>query len=202
MSTRCAACDAAKLDDWVICLTCQQKTVDLLLKIPALHRALSEDARLKLPEKTEQERPSGQTSYGAPANLHAVMLVDKRTDVRATLMPWLEEMYESIDSSATPPHAVDAMCSRMIELSSWWTANLEACPDMISEIKHQYRLLDRAVNGGRRPPSKVPCPVVLPDSGQCEGSLFLHQDGSVSCPSCRSEWAFEDWQRLGALFAP
>ena len=74
MSTHCAACNAAKLDDWVICLTCQEKTVGLLEKIPALHRALSQDARLKLPEKTEQERPSGQTSYGAPANLHAVML--------------------------------------------------------------------------------------------------------------------------------
>ena len=202
MSLQCAACKNTKPDDWVICTNCQRKTTEVLRKIPTLHRMLSDSATLKLPEQSQQERRSKETPYGAPANLHAIMLVDKRTDVRATLTPWLDEIYEAMGLDTPFPHSVEAMCARMVELAPWWAANLQACPDMIQELRHQHGLLDRVVNGGRRPPSPVPCPVILPTTGQCLGSLHLHPDGSVTCPACSSEWAYENWRRLGALLAP
>lgn len=197
----CAACKASKEDDWIVCTDCQMRAARHLREIPKLHAFLLNDASLKLPERTDLERKSKGPSRGAPANLHAIALVDSRTDVRSVLAPWLEDLFDRMKITGKPPVDVGPMCQRLTDLLPWCASRHEACADLIHEVRHQFVSLDRVVNGSRRPPAPVPCPVVLPDSGDCVGHLILHRDGTVTCPVCESAWPFEDWQRLGSLLA-
>ena len=198
----CAACGQAKDDDWVICAACHTWTIKRLQTIPKLHNRLVEDPMLKLPERGGEERRAKQTNHSAPANLHAISLIDPRTDVRSVLKPWVEDLFEQLQITDRVPSDVTLLCTRLVSMMPWCSSQHPASPDLVSEVKHQYMLLDRVVTGSRRPPSPIPCPVILPDTGPCTGTLVLHRDGTVSCRECESVWPFEQWQRLGALLAP
>lgn len=201
MNETCAACGQTKNDDWVICPACHTWTVKRLQTIPKLHARLIDDPMLKLPEQGGEERRAKQTNHSAPANLHAISLIDKRTDVRSVLKPWVEDLFEQLQITDSVPSDVAVLCARLVSMMPWCSQHHPASPDLVSEVKHQYMLLDRVVTGSRRPPSPVPCPVVLPELGACSGVLVLHRDGAVSCPECESVWPFKQWQRLGALLA-
>lgn len=199
--TTCTFCHSSKDDDWLLCNNCQKTTVRRLREIPKLHAALADDDWFKLPERVENERPSRSATRGAPANLHVLVLLDKRTDVRAVFRSWVEEIHERLDSKTSPPSDVRGLSDRLIELIPWAASNHPAVGDLVFEVREQHSALERVVTGGRKPPKPVPCPVVLPDTGECEGILQLHDDGSVSCRECGSVWQFDDWHRLGALIA-
>ncbi len=199
--TVCGACKNHKDDNWVLCNDCQKKTVRRLSVIPKLHSVLNSDPWLKLPERVESERPARSATRGAPANLHVLSLLDKRTDVRSVLRPWVEEINERLEITTKPPLSVFGLCNRLTELMPWCASNHPAAADLVEEIKTQYVALDRVVTGARIPPKPVACPVILPDSGPCRGFLILHRDGAVSCQECKSVWPYESWQRLGALLA-
>lgn len=195
----CDACGTSKDDDWFICSGCQRKTAKHLSEIPRLHAVLVSDTWLKVPERVESERKPGGKSYGAPANLHVLALVDRRTDVRAVLSPWIEDMNGLMESTAAVPTDVRGVCERLLSLLPWAASNYPAAGELVSEVTTQFVALDRVVSGSRRPPAPVPCPVVLPDVGPCSGFLSLHPDGTVTCRNCESRWEFEDWRRLGGL---
>ena len=204
----CTACGREKEDDAaVICPSCERKTVRRLWRIPGLHAVLSSSAELKTPETSNPERKSPGPTRGAPADLHALSLVDRRTDVRAVLSPWLDDIRERQDKQRSAGRAVgrlsvQELCERLASAVPWCVEHLEVCAELVSEVRHQHGLLNRAVVGERKPPSPVPCPQMLPDDEQCPGRLILHPDGSVSCRSCQSVWAPEEWQGLGGLLAP
>ena len=199
--TVCEACNNAKDDDWVLCKNCQRKTLRRLAEIPKLHTILGSDPWLKMPQRVESERPSRSANRGAPANLHVLSLLDKRTDVRSVLRPWIEEINERLKIESLPPSDVLGLCDRLSELMPWCASNHPAAGDLVQEVRTQHVALDRAVTGARTPPSPVPCPVILPETGPCEGTLLLQFDGAVSCRECDSVWPYESWQRLGALLA-
>lgn len=199
--TTCVFCHNAKDDDWYLCGHCQKSAVRWLREIPKLHEALAADDWLKMPERAEAERPQRSATRGAPANLHVLVLLDKRTDVRAVFRSWVEEIHDRLNTDTKPPTDVRGLSDRLIELMPWAASNHPAVGDLVFEIREQHTALDRVVTGSRKPPKPVRCPVVLPEKGECEGTLTLHRDGSVSCRACDSVWQFEDWQRLGALLA-
>jgi hypothetical protein len=202
MSTlTCAACNTEKDDDWVICEYCQLFTLKRLREIPKLHILLSKDEWLKMPEKIESERRARSTSGGAPANLHVLSLLDKRTDIRAVLTPWVEEINERLNLNTGPPADVRGLCDRVISLLPWCASHHPAAGDLVSEVKQGHDMLVQVVKGTRRAPKPVKCPVVLPEEGPCQGVLHLQGDGSVSCRACGSVWPYESWQRLGSLLA-
>lgn len=205
MSLDCGACGKDKADEpGFVCTSCERKTVRRLWRIPGLHAVLSDSTALKTPEVGDTERRSPGPTRGAPANLHALSLVDRRTDVRAVLSPWLEDIRERQNRGAGPSAAqlpVRDLCERLAAAMPWCVERLEVCALLVSEVRQQHALLNRAVVGERKPPSPVPCPVVLPDEGPCTGRLILHQDGSISCRVCESTWSFVEWQRLGGLLA-
>lgn len=195
----CDACGVSKEDDWFICRPCQKKTARRLTEIPKLHAVLVSDTWLKVPERVESERKPGGKSYGAPANLRVLALVDKRTDVRAVLSPWIVDINALIGSVSVVPTDVRGVCDKLLSLLPWAASNHPAAGELVHEVAAQFVALDRVVSGSRRPPAPVPCPVVLPDSGPCSGFLSLRPDGAVTCRGCGSRWEFEDWRRLGSL---
>jgi len=199
--TDCAHCGQDKTDEWYLCDRCQRLTSKRLGEIPRLHSTLSTDPWLLIPDRIEQERPSRSPSRGVPINLHAVSLIDKRTDVRSVLKPWVEDVQERINSTAKIPSDVNGLCLRMLRLLPWCAEHLPVVDDLVDEINQQHAALQRIVVGSRRPPSPVPCPVILPDQGPCRGILLLENDGTVRCRSCESVWKFEEWRRLGGLLA-
>jgi hypothetical protein len=199
--SQCVSCDHDKDDQWFLCERCQRLATKQLGEIPQLHAALSRDPWLLVPDKVEHERPNRSPSRGVPINLHAVSLIDKRTDVRSILRPWIEDVHERISASAKIPADVPGLCDRMLHLLPWCAEHLPAVSDLLDEIHQQHSALKRIVIGSRRPPSPVPCPVILPDEGACRGILLLENDGTVRCRSCDSIWRFEDWRRLGGLLA-
>lgn len=195
----CDSCGASKDDDWYICHRCQTKTAERLKQITKLHRALANNPSLKLPQRTEQERPQGGPTRGAPANLHAIGLTDKRSDVRSVLTPWVEDIQERINSQTPVPTDVELLCKTVSQFLPWCASNHQESKVLVSEIKEQYSLLKMAVVGGRRPPKPIPCPVVLPESGACDGTLFLQNDGTVICKNCESSWPYDTWNRLAGM---
>lgn len=205
MSLNCSACGKDKADDpGFVCASCERKTVRRLWRIPGLHAVLSDSPELKTPEVTDTERRSPGPTRGAPANLHALSLVDHRTDVRAVLSPWLDDVRERQNRKTEPATvrlSVRDLCERLAAAMPWCVEHLEVCSDLVSEVRQQHALLNRAVVGERKPPAPVPCPAILPDEGPCTGRLILHQDGSISCRACESSWSFDEWQRLGGLLA-
>ena len=204
----CTACGTEKeANVAVICPSCERKTVQRLWRIPGLHAVLSSTTELKTPKTSNLERRSPGPTRGAPANLHALSLVDSRTDVRAVLSPWLDDIRERQDKQRSAGRSVGRLpvlelCTRLKSAIPWCVEHLEVCAELVAEVRHQHGLLNRAVVGERKPPLSVPCPQMLPDNKQCPGRLVLHPDGSVSCRSCQSVWAFEQWQGLGRIFAP
>jgi uncharacterized Zn finger protein (UPF0148 family) len=199
--TTCASCRNSKNDGWVICADCQKSTMQRLYEIPQLHRVLDSDPWLKMPERVENERPMRSTAQGAPVNLHVLSLLDARTDARAVLTPWVEEIHERLQVSARIPRDLLGLCRRLIELMPWVAPNFTAAGDLVHEVRDQHSALVQVVSGSRKPPKPVRCPVVLPEGGECKGTLRLHPDGTVTCPACDSVWPFESWRRLGSLLA-
>jgi hypothetical protein len=198
----CEFCHSEKDDNWIVCQDCQRWTLKRLSEIPKLHRVLDSDPWLKLPERVENERPMRSAAGGTPANLYVLALLDKRTDVRSVLRPWVEEIHERMNARTPAPSDVLGLCIRLMELMPWSASNLPAAADLVMEVRDQHAALERAVSGSRRPPKPVPCPVILPGEGSCEGVLKMGADGTVTCRHCGSVWSFDDWQRLGALLAP
>jgi len=196
MSAYCVACEGEKDDDWMICEYCQLFTAKRLREIPKLHGLLAADDWLKMPQKIESERPQRSTSGGAPANLHVLSLLDRRTDIRSVLTPWVEEFNERLDFKTPPPADVKGLCDRVITLMDWWAAKHPAAGDLVHEVKRGHDMLVQIANGSRRPPSKIPCPVVFPDDSTCEGTLTLRKDGSVRCEGCLFVWTREQWHAL------
>jgi len=197
----CAFCHNSKDDDWVVCQNCQKAAVRRLHEIPKLHAALASDDWLKMPERVETERPARSATRGAPANLHVLALLDKRTDVRAVFGSWIEEIHERLKVQTRPPADVRGQSDRLVQLLPWVASNHPAAADLLLEVKQQHEQLERVVTGSRKPPKPVPCPVVLPEEGDCQGVLHLYKDGTVVCQQCGSTWPFDEWQRLGALLA-
>ena len=203
----CAACGREKRDDAaVICPSCERKTVRRLWRIPGLHAVLSGSAELKTPETSDEGRRAPGPTRGAPADLHALSLVDRRTDVRAVLSPWLDDIRERQNGQRPAEQgvgrvSVQELCERLASAIPWCVEHLEVCAELVSEVGHQHGLLNRAVVGERKPPAPVPCPRLLQEGDQCTGRLILHPDGAISCRVCESVWAFEEWQRLGGLLA-
>lgn len=193
--SQCYECGQEQTTQTYMCEKCQKRVQRQLAEIPILHSTLSGNAWMKLPAQHLEEKTSRQVSTGAPADLYLLGLVDRRTDARAVLGATLAHWRFSI------PPDLASICSRLSDLLPWAAAEYSDITDFAHDVRHQHSKLDRAVNGGRRPPKPVPCPVFLPDTGQCSGHLYLHADGTVTCERCGSVWHFDDWRRLGALFA-
>jgi hypothetical protein len=199
---QCAACYRDKQDDsWLVCKSCQAVATRRLEEIALLHGVLSRHTWMLLPQKVESERPARGSNLGAPLNLHAASLVDRRTDARAALTPWVVEIHEHLKFSSPVPTDIDGLCQRLIALMPWCASELQAVGDMFEEIRHEHALLSQVVVGARKPPKPVRCPVVVPEEGECRGTLHLEGDGTVTCKGCGSVWPYEHWQRLGALLA-
>lgn len=175
----------------------------MLRAIPQMHTSLVNGTWLHLPVNNEDAgRIGGTSTPGAPANLHTLGLVDPRSDVRAVLGRWLDQVSARLSNRPnTRTHRdVQAVCEQTAKVLPWCARHLEHQPmhDLVADVRTQHRMLRQATVGGRAPRRPVPCPVLWED-GPCGGYLLLHQDGSVSCSDCDATWAYDDWTRLALL---
>jgi hypothetical protein len=91
------------------------------------------------------------------------------------------------------------LAARLLNALPWAVRQFAEIGRLKQEVLDEHSKLERAAMGDRRPPKPVPCPVFVPEVGQCTGRLFLHKDGTVSCAECGSVWQYEQWTQLGRL---
>lgn len=199
--SECLACRKQAHDDMSLCQRCLAATKRCLAEIPGLHSSLASDTWLKMPERSDLERPHRVASSGAPANLHVLSLLDARTDVRSVLKSWIEDVHERLGFRGNPPVDTPGLCARLDVLLPWCASRHPFVGEMVQEIRREHGSLLHLVEGTRKPPKPVRCPVYLPDSGPCTGALHLAHDGTVTCSDCKSTWQFDEWRRLGSLLA-
>lgn len=195
----CANCRRPVHHGWVVCSVCTDRCIAQLRQIPRMHQLLAGSPTMKEPPVGERGRRGRGNAPAAPANLHAVALTDRRSDVRSVLAPWLEDLHEQMALAGQGTTSdVAAMCGALAALVPWAAQHHPAASDLCREISEQHRLLAEVVRGEKRPPRPVRCPAVAADSQQCTGRLQLHPDGSVSCETCSTVWSFDEWHRHGA----
>lgn len=197
----CLSCHRTCQDTALICQRCVGQTRRYLSEIPPLHSALAANPWLKMPERSDLERPHRAASSGAPANLHVLSLLDARTDVRSVLRSWIEDVHERLNFRSKVPSDTAALCARLDSLLPWCVAKHPFVDEMLFEIRREHGALQHLVEGTRKPPKPVRCPVYLPEVGPCSGVLRLAHDGTVTCSDCGSIWQFDEWRRLGSLLA-
>jgi len=200
-TTRCAACEGEKEDDWVICEYCLLFTVKRLREIPKLHTLLGQTDWLKVPVKIETERPTRSTSGGTPANLHVLSLLDKRTDIRSVLTPWVEDLIDRCDLRSETPTDVLGLCNKLLTLADWWACHHPAAGDLTLEIKHGHDSLIQVVNGSVRKTKPPRCPKVSEGDTRCTGRLRLSPDKSATCHTCGAIWSYDVWSKLANVIA-
>lgn len=184
-----------------ICQACETATGKNLYRIPELHMQLSRDTWAKTPKRTESERPARAATTGAPADLHVISLLDRRTDARAELTPHLHAISQLMD--ATPPQTLNIteLCTRLQIVLPWAVEHYPDIGTLVRTARTQTTLLHNAIEGTPPPARRVPCPVIHPETGACTGTLKMDADATITCRACQSSWEYENWTRLGRLFA-
>lgn len=196
---KCQTCDSTTPHR--VCNSCQTKTHNRLTEIPTLQTILAADPWIKLPKQADSERPTKTTTTGAPADLHILTLLDRRTDARAHLTPHLQAIQQQMNATPTTPPDTATTCSQLQKLLPWATTSYTEIATLITEIHKQHNLLDRAITGHHQKPKAIPCPVIHPDTGQCTGKLRMSPDLTITCNNCKSTWNYDLWARLARLLA-
>jgi len=141
------------------------------------------------------------SSFGppAPVDLDILSLLHPASGTTAVLLKWAS----AIERAAGLKHRLVSqpafLAAHLVRLLPWATEKFDDIAHLKQEVVAEHSKLERAAIGDRRPPKPVPCPVFVPEVGQCTGRLFLHRDGTVSCAECGSVWEYEQWTQLGRL---
>jgi hypothetical protein len=178
---------------------CERYLVKALDAIPRLHEYLSAHPESHMRSTSYDQRRGSSFGPPAPVDLDILTLLHPASGTTAVLLKWTR----AVDFAAGFAQKLVAhpaqLATRLRALLPWATANFIDIAQLKQEVIAEQSKLERATLGDRRPPKPVPCPVFVPDEGQCTGRLFLHRDGTVSCAECGSVWEYEQWTQLGRL---
>jgi hypothetical protein len=198
IASSCSSCHKSCEPNWFLCRRCQKHLARYLDAIPNLHRFLLSHPETHVRVALTESRRGSSFGPPAPVDLDVLGLLHPKTDARAVVLRWLRTI-QSQTMTTSGNGNTQQVCLALKQQLPWLAEFFADAALLKKEIAAEYQKLERVVHGERKPPRPVPCPVVLPETGNCTGRLYLHKDGSVSCKICGSVWEYENWARLGRL---
>ena len=144
----------------------------------------------------------------APVRLDVIALLDRRTLARhpgdlipvlAILEAWATLIRDERNIRNPKLTTVTGEAGTLIAHLEWATAQ-PWIPDMAAELRDVKSALHSAI-GDHAPRPVGTCPVVHPDTGECNGKLYQDRYGgmSVTCRRCGETWGETELRRLGLM---
>ena len=145
----------------------------------------------------------------APVRLDVVALLDKRTIARhpgdivpvlAILEAWARLIREERQLQPCRRHATVTSEAGTLLAHIDWIICQPWVDDLAREIREVKSALHSAI-GDHAPRPVGTCPVVHPDTGECNGKLYQDRYGgmSVTCRRCGETWGETELRRLGLM---
>ena len=145
----------------------------------------------------------------APIRLEVIALYDPRTiatnpddltPVLAILQSWAQLIRE--ERKLQTPKTPDTITSttNLIHQHLNWLITQPYITDLTQELRQIKTALHTAI-GDHAPKPVGQCPVIHPDTGECNGNLYQDRYGgmSVSCRRCGEVWGETELRRLGLM---
>jgi hypothetical protein len=199
IASSCTSCERSCESNRLLCARCEKYLLRALDAIPRLFKYLEAHPESHMRSTGYDQRRGSSFGPPAPVDLDVLTLLHPASGTTAVLYKWVR----AIDKQAGFKQKLTAhpafLAARLALLLPWATQRFEDIAHLKQEVVAEHSKLERATMGDRRPPKPVPCPVFVPEVGQCTGRLFLHRDGTVSCAECGSVWEYEQWSQLGRL---
>ena len=145
----------------------------------------------------------------APVRLDVIALLDRRTlaqhpgdlvPVLAVLEAWAalvrdERNLQPCRTASTVTREVATLIAHLD-----WITTQPWIPDMAAELRDVKSALHSAI-GDHAPRPVGTCPVIHPDTGECNGKLYQDRYGgmSVTCRKCGETWGETELRRLGLM---
>jgi len=199
IASSCTSCKRACEASVLLCASCERYLVRALGAIPRLFKYLSAHPESHMRSSSRNPRRSSSFGPPAPVDLDLLTLLHPASGTTAVLLKWVRlidgasALNQKLVIHPTP------LAARLLNALPWAVRQFAEIGRLKQEVLDEHSKLERAAMGDRRPPKPVPCPVFVPEVGQCTGRLFLHKDGTVSCAECGSVWQYEQWTQLGRL---
>jgi len=144
----------------------------------------------------------------APVRLDVIALLDRRTLARhpgdlipvlAILEAWATLIRDQRKIRNPRITTVTTEASTLIAHLEWATTQ-PWIPDLAAELRDVKSALHSAI-GDHAPRPVGTCPVVHPDTGECNGKLYQDRYGgmSVTCRRCGETWGETELRRLGLM---
>jgi hypothetical protein len=145
----------------------------------------------------------------APVRLDVVALLDRRTiahnpgdlvPVLAILESWASLIREErqLQPCKRPTTVTSEAGTILAHLD--WAATQPWVDDLAKEIREVKSALHSAI-GDHAPRPVGTCPVIHPETGECNGKLYQDRYGgmSVTCRKCGETWGETELRRLGLM---
>lgn len=199
--SQCSKKDCSKDPAYSMCRSCERSLASKLRELSSLWILLVTHPEMHVAVVGAFDSHH-RVRFGppAPVDLAVLDLMDARGPAYQSLMNWARDTQKRRKTNTLIRNLAEAC--QYLATSSGWLARMEpASMTLYEEVGAYLTQVRRVVYGERRPPSPVPCPVFLPESGPCTGHLRLQTNGTVNCPKCGTVWQYEEWARLGAMIA-
>ena len=145
----------------------------------------------------------------APVRLDVVALLDRRTIARhpgdlvpvlAILEAWARLVREERNLQACQRRATVTSEAGTLIAHLGWIITQPFVDELAKELRECKSALHSAI-GDHAPRPVGRCPVVHPDSGECDGPLYQDRYGgmSVTCRKCGETWGETELRRLGLM---
>ena len=146
----------------------------------------------------------------APVRLDVIALLDRRTLARhpgdlipvlAILEAWATLTRDERQIRHPRTTTVTTEAGTLIAHLDW-ASTQPWIPDMAAELRDVKSALHSAI-GDHAPRPVGTCPVIHPDTGECNGKLYQDRYGgmSVTCRKCGETWGETELRRLGLMTA-
>lgn len=198
-ATSCSSCARQCEASRLLCASCERFLTKALVAIPPLIQYLLAHPESHMRSTSHGQRRGSTFGPPAPVDLDILTLLHPASGTTAVLAKWVKAVHKEAGFGQVTTTHPTTLAARLVHLLPWATQRLSDIAQLKREVVAEHGKLERAAIGDRRPPKPVPCPVIVPDTGQCSGRLFLHRDGTVSCAQCGSVWEYEAWSQLGRL---
>ena len=145
----------------------------------------------------------------APVRLDVVALLDRRTIARhpgdlvpvlAILEAWARLVREERNLQACQRRATVTSEAGTLIAHLGWIITQPFVDELAKELRECKSALHSAI-GDHAPRPVGRCPVVHPDTGECDGPLYQDRYGgmSVTCRKCGETWGETELRRLGLM---
>jgi len=145
----------------------------------------------------------------APVRLDVVALLDVRTHARhpGDLIPvlgileaWARLVREERQLRPCQRRATVTSEAALLAAHADWIAAQPWVDDLARELRDVKGALHSAI-GDHAPRPVGRCPVIHPDTGECQGALYQDRYGgmSVTCRKCGETWGETELRRLGLM---